>query len=224
MVIMKEKGFTILFAVIVSILVLAAGISIANISLRQLSISGVARESQKAFYAANTGTECAEYWDTQGFPVEKIIGETDGQTIEATITTPTFHTPPRNDTSGGTGEDPRNLYNRDILEGPICSGQDISEGFGLLEGALDLPGLQSINDGFVSGTIYKTSFEFDVTDENGEPQFCSQVDVYKFRSTRETDNEKVITVIESQGLNIPCDDLTSAARPVQRGIRTIKGL
>lgn len=64
----QEKGFTILFAVLVSILVLAVGASIVNLSLKQILLSGSARESQFAFYAANTGVECALYWNTQNLP------------------------------------------------------------------------------------------------------------------------------------------------------------
>ncbi len=52
-----------LFAVLISIIVLAVGASIINIALKQVVLSGVGRESQYAFYAANTGIECALYWD-----------------------------------------------------------------------------------------------------------------------------------------------------------------
>jgi hypothetical protein len=61
-----EKGFTLLFAVIVSTLVLAVGGSIINIALKQVILSGTGRESQYAFYAANTGIECAYYLDIAG--------------------------------------------------------------------------------------------------------------------------------------------------------------
>jgi Tfp pilus assembly protein PilX len=59
----KNKGFTILFAVIVSSLVLAVGISIANITLKQILISASGRDSQVAFYTADSGSECAIYYD-----------------------------------------------------------------------------------------------------------------------------------------------------------------
>lgn len=62
----KNKGFTLLFAVIVSTLVLAVGASIISIALKQVLLSGVGRDSQFAFYAANTGIECALYWELKG--------------------------------------------------------------------------------------------------------------------------------------------------------------
>ena len=62
----RQKGFTLLFAVLVSSLILALGLSIANITLKEVALSGTGRESQFAFYAADTGTECALYWDIKG--------------------------------------------------------------------------------------------------------------------------------------------------------------
>jgi hypothetical protein len=62
------RGFTILFAVLVSVLVLAVGASIITLSLKQILLSGSNRDSQFAFYASNTGAECAFYWDTVGSP------------------------------------------------------------------------------------------------------------------------------------------------------------
>ncbi len=61
-----KKGFTLLFAILVSIMILAVGASIINIALKQVVLSGAGRESQFAFYAANTGLECALYWDLNG--------------------------------------------------------------------------------------------------------------------------------------------------------------
>lgn len=59
----KQKGFTLLFAVLVSTLVVSISASITSIALRQTILSGTSRESQYAFYAANTVLECAFYWD-----------------------------------------------------------------------------------------------------------------------------------------------------------------
>lgn len=58
-----NKGFTLLFAVLVATLVLAIGASIITIGLKQIIFSGAGRESQFSFYAADSGIECALYWD-----------------------------------------------------------------------------------------------------------------------------------------------------------------
>lgn len=58
-----SSGFTMLFAVLISGVLMAIGISIFNISLKELRLSSTARDSNLAFYAADTGRECAIYWD-----------------------------------------------------------------------------------------------------------------------------------------------------------------
>lgn len=56
-------GFTLLLAALISSVVLALGVSIFEIALKQVSLSSMGRDSQFAFYAADTGAECALYWD-----------------------------------------------------------------------------------------------------------------------------------------------------------------
>lgn len=57
------RGFALLVAVLISSVVLAIGISMLNITLKQYLFSGIGRESEIAFYAADAGMECALYWD-----------------------------------------------------------------------------------------------------------------------------------------------------------------
>ena len=59
----RNKGYTFLFAVLVSALVLAIGISILNISKKEFLLATSARDSSSAFYAADGGVECALYED-----------------------------------------------------------------------------------------------------------------------------------------------------------------
>jgi hypothetical protein len=59
----KNKGYTLLFAVIVSAVVLSVGISILTISRKEFLLSSSARESTYAFYAADSGLECAAFHD-----------------------------------------------------------------------------------------------------------------------------------------------------------------
>ena len=57
------KGFVLSFAVLVAGILLSIGLAIFTITLKELILSGSGRESQFAFYAADTGGECALYWD-----------------------------------------------------------------------------------------------------------------------------------------------------------------
>jgi hypothetical protein len=60
-----EAGFTVLLAAIVASLVLSLGISVFSIAQKQLILSSTGRNSQYAFYAADTAAECALYWDVR---------------------------------------------------------------------------------------------------------------------------------------------------------------
>lgn len=59
----SPKGFTLLFASLISSLLLAVGLVIFDITLRELMLSSVVRDSDYAVYTADTGIECALYWD-----------------------------------------------------------------------------------------------------------------------------------------------------------------
>ena len=59
----QSRGFTLLLAVLISSIMLALGFAIYNIVAKDLILSSSGRESQFAFYASDTGIECALYWD-----------------------------------------------------------------------------------------------------------------------------------------------------------------
>lgn len=70
----SKAGFTLFVAMIVSSLLLAVGFSIGNIILKQLLLAGSGKDSQVAFYAADSGAECVQFWDTKnadGTPVDE---------------------------------------------------------------------------------------------------------------------------------------------------------
>jgi len=71
------RAFTLLLAVLVSGILLALGLAISNIVIKDLVLSSSGRESQFAFYAADTGVECALYWDIKhdAFSPESTITE-----------------------------------------------------------------------------------------------------------------------------------------------------
>ena len=59
----SRRGAVLLIAVTVASLVLAIGLGILNITTKEIILSSYTKESGKAFYAANTGIECALFWD-----------------------------------------------------------------------------------------------------------------------------------------------------------------
>ncbi len=61
----SSRGFTLLLSVLVSSVLLALGFAIYNIVSKDIILSSSGRESQFAFYAADSGIECALYGDYQ---------------------------------------------------------------------------------------------------------------------------------------------------------------
>jgi hypothetical protein len=59
----KDKGFTLLIAIITTSMLLIVSYVVVNVALKQLALSYAGEESQYAFYAADSGTECAIFWD-----------------------------------------------------------------------------------------------------------------------------------------------------------------
>jgi len=55
----KEEGFLVLIAVMVSMILLSIGLFIASTSVRQIKLSSSVKESQRAFNAADSVTQCA---------------------------------------------------------------------------------------------------------------------------------------------------------------------
>lgn len=100
----SNSGFTIFFAMLVGGLALAIGGAIYDITVRELDLSGTATQSQYAIYAADTGAECALYWDLKCTLPNCVSGTAAGS---AFATSTQSVTPP----SGG---------------GMMCNGLDIS--------------------------------------------------------------------------------------------------
>ena len=59
----ENKGFVLLMAMLVSGLFLVIGMAIFKIAYIELILSSTGKASQKAFAAADSGLECALYWD-----------------------------------------------------------------------------------------------------------------------------------------------------------------
>jgi hypothetical protein len=84
-----SPGFTLLLAALVASLVLSLGVSIFTIARKSILLSTMGRDSQYAFYAADTGAECALYWDLRHnhFPATSPPATItcDGQTVPLTF-------------------------------------------------------------------------------------------------------------------------------------------
>lgn len=60
-----QRGFALLMAIVVTSTLLLIVFALSNISFKELILSYTGKESQVAFYAADSGMECALFWDTK---------------------------------------------------------------------------------------------------------------------------------------------------------------
>ena len=67
----KSGGYALLLSVLISGLILSIGLGLLSIVEKKITLSSLGRESQRAFYAADSGAECGLYWDRThgGFPM-----------------------------------------------------------------------------------------------------------------------------------------------------------
>lgn len=78
---MTNKGFTLFVAIVVTGTLLLIATAIVGVALKESAITGAARESQYAFYAADTGIECALYWDVKNSSGVSAFATTTGTVI-----------------------------------------------------------------------------------------------------------------------------------------------
>ncbi len=58
----KESGFALLMSLVVVGVLLSIGLSVLELSIKQIELSTNFRDSESAFHAANAGGECGLYW------------------------------------------------------------------------------------------------------------------------------------------------------------------
>ena len=81
------RGFTLLMSVLISSILLALGYEIYNLAIKEVALSSSGRESQFAFFAADTGVECALWADSKldAFATTSDIIELDCGTATSTL-------------------------------------------------------------------------------------------------------------------------------------------
>lgn len=58
-----NKGIAIYLAVVVTAALILVSFAVLSLAIKEIGTSAAARDSQGAFYAADSGVECALYWD-----------------------------------------------------------------------------------------------------------------------------------------------------------------
>ncbi len=88
----KQHGFVILFTVLISSIILAIALGVASVAYREVLLSGTAKDAQYSFFAADTGAECALYWDIQeaAFTQTLVVPSCNGTTVDMLVSSSPF--------------------------------------------------------------------------------------------------------------------------------------
>jgi Tfp pilus assembly protein PilX len=87
----RARGFALLLAVILTSVILSVSLALLDVAYKQVLLGSTARQSQYAFYAADSALECALYQDEKNnlfdFVAEPLVAGTfscQGQTVTYT--------------------------------------------------------------------------------------------------------------------------------------------
>lgn len=183
----SEGGFALLLALIVASIVLSIGLSLLDVTVKQLSLGATARESEVAFQVAAAGMNCLQYVrnqqlsDTQAAAVANISFDCLGGNISLT------------DTGGASGGG----FVRDFNQ----SGYDWLIDNGTSDPSDDERYCISL-EMLVLNASALTSGQVTAVPSNGETKTCRAGDVCTFAFSR--------------GHNRPCADLGGGSLVVQR--------
>ncbi len=124
----EEKGFVLLFVALLSAVILAVGLEGADIAYREINFSTSARAANEAFFAADTGIECALYNDRSDIDSFKA-GSTEVKCLNILI--PFQTTNPWTFTLSGLGESGNSCANVTVekISGPPKQTIIISKGY-----------------------------------------------------------------------------------------------
>ena len=199
-----EKGISIIYAMLVSSVVLAVGTAVASIAAREVTLSSFSRESQAAYFAADAGINCALWYDLKapGLLLGAFSTSTaDGQFVESPARTMSCNGQTFN--VGGTVSSDVSGTNYSITPQPSTFTLCFNDSAGTTMGAPFQPSYSAVV------TVSKAEVDDPVVnDSDAPPTGCGVVN-------GGCDNY-IETMIESRGYN-SCDP--TYVRRVERAIR-----
>ncbi len=69
-----KRGFALLYAVVVSSVLLSVALGVSNIALKEIVFGTSAKDANDAFYAADTAAECTLFYDNSSLETNPFIG------------------------------------------------------------------------------------------------------------------------------------------------------
>lgn len=199
----RQKGFTLTFAILVGALLLSIGISMANLALKELALSSIGKESRSAFYAADSGIECAIFWDVHGRYIDPdwyISGQPINDDYEA----------------GSPRPETRFFFDSEETHPPSNTKIQCGDKLAIDGTPVNLPNITVAFESFPSfdsdGNYYKSTFRVDYNDNS-----CALVEVRKYYNAFDDYDAVTLNRIISNGIN-DCTETNNPYR-VQRTLR-----
>jgi hypothetical protein len=125
---MKNRGMTLFIAMVIMGVLLLVSFAVVNIAVKSTLFAGAGRDSQYAFYAADSGIECAEYWDSKfdSFATSTAGGVSCGPMVNILTNSQSVPTNPAQPSLiGGGGDGSVSIFYFDMNQGvnaaPYCS-------------------------------------------------------------------------------------------------------
>jgi len=115
----NQKGFTLFIALVITATLLLISTGIVALAVRESFLTTSSQDSQYAFYAADTGIECALYWDVKNPSGFSAFSTSTASTIYCNqdSNNPNNPPPPEN-TVGGSSE---SVFTITFLPQPYCA-------------------------------------------------------------------------------------------------------
>lgn len=208
----KAKGFVILYAVLLTTVVLAIGLTVATIIAKQLQLAYIEKSYQAAYYAADAGRRCAFFWDGENGFWRFGQSSVDGLTLPANIDPPLPVVTFSDSVPVYNWNDPLNSNDNNILSSNTVTAEQIYCGGRII----------NLNPTRDNDTKIITRFKYDL-EVSSNRKVCVDVTVTKTKQTSESDPGITATpgtVIESNGYSVECSKTTlNNPRIIQRTLR-----
>lgn len=118
----SKKGFALLMTLIVVTIVISIGLTVLDLSTKQIRLAANAKDSEIAFHAANAGMECARYWRRQSNDLMENGDQINPSCFLGSVRTlSSTNNPLRIDDFSGTGEVYKYVYSFSWASNTRCS-------------------------------------------------------------------------------------------------------
>jgi Tfp pilus assembly protein PilX len=120
-----QKGFTLFIALVITATLLLISTGIVALAVRESFLTTASQDSQYAFYAADTGIECAIYWDVKNPSGFSAFATSTSSTISCNqdSNNPNNPAPPQNIVGGSS----QSSFTITFLPQPYCATVTVSK-------------------------------------------------------------------------------------------------